>query len=85
MRGYKQGCVRQPCHRRPAGGCQARSAVGCSNYAPLARVRAALGPAEARVSIPRECGPRFDPVRIGPPEAAPTAAEAGAVRPPPFP
>jgi len=59
--------------------------VGCSNYAPLARVRAALGPAEARVSIPRECGPRFDPVRIGPPEAAPTAAEAGAVRPPPFP
>ncbi len=53
--------------------------MGALKYAPLARVRAALGPAEARVSIPRECGPRFDPVRIGPPEAAPTAAEAGAV------
>ena len=47
---------------------------GCS------AARAALGPAEARVSIPRECGPRFDPIRVGPAEATPTVAEASAVR-----
>jgi hypothetical protein len=62
-----------------AGCRRACSAAGTLINAPLARLRVALGPAEARVSIPRECGPRFDPVRIGPPEAAPTAAEAGAV------
>lgn len=33
------------------------------------------------MSIPRECGPRFDPIRIGPAEATPTAAEASAVSP----